>query len=77
VYRIRCHVFERVLERDLSFFECGAGSVSAGDITYRITAEAADVADTVHAVLNVSGVFFVFSIFTTVVMCCILMFMLD
>lgn len=54
VYRIRCHVFERVLERDLAFFECGAGSVSAGDISYRITAEAADVADTVHAVLNVS-----------------------
>lgn len=54
VYRIRCDVFERVLERDLAFFECGGGSVSAGDIAYRITAEAADVADTVHAVLNVS-----------------------
>jgi putative ABC transport system ATP-binding protein len=54
VYRIRCYVFERVLERDLAFFECGDGSISAGDIAYRITAEAADVADTVHAVLNVS-----------------------
>ncbi|XP_059463490.1 ABC transporter B family member 29, chloroplastic isoform X2 [Corylus avellana] len=52
VYRIRCYVFERVLERDLAFFECGDGSISAGDIAYRITAEAADVADTVHAVLN-------------------------
>jgi putative ABC transport system ATP-binding protein len=52
-YWIRIYVFERVLQRDLTFFE-GSGAVSAGDIAYRITAEAADVADTVYALLNVS-----------------------
>ncbi|KAK2974249.1 hypothetical protein RJ640_016735 [Escallonia rubra] len=51
VHRIRVHVFERVLRRDLGFFEGGDG-VSSGDIAYRITAEASDVADTVYAVLN-------------------------
>ncbi|XP_030443609.1 LOW QUALITY PROTEIN: ABC transporter B family member 29, chloroplastic [Syzygium oleosum] len=51
VYRVRVDVFERVLERDLGFFEGGVG-VSAGDIAYRITAEASDVADTIHALLN-------------------------
>ncbi|KAF6137323.1 hypothetical protein GIB67_036360 [Kingdonia uniflora] len=45
--------FERVLKRDLRFFEGGSG-VSAGDIAYRITSEASDVADTVYALLNVS-----------------------
>ncbi|XP_068656810.1 ABC transporter B family member 29, chloroplastic isoform X2 [Aristolochia californica] len=50
-YRIRVDVFRRVLERDLSFFE-GTGGVAVGDIAYRITAEASDVADTVYAVLN-------------------------
>ena len=52
-YRIRIYVFERVLQRDLTFFE-GSGAVSGGDIAYRITAEAADVTDTVYALLNVS-----------------------
>ncbi|XP_058204903.1 ABC transporter B family member 29, chloroplastic [Rhododendron vialii] len=52
VCRIRVYVFERVLERDLGFFEGGGGGVSGGDIAYRITAEASDVADTVHALLN-------------------------
>lgn len=56
--RIRAHVFDRVLKRDLGFFE-GSGVVSTGDIAYRITAEAADVADTVYALLNVSMSFFV------------------
>ncbi|KAL8094901.1 ABC transporter B family member 29, chloroplastic isoform X2 [Apium graveolens] len=51
VYKIRVHVFDRVLERDLMFFECGNG-VSSGDIAYRITAEASEVADTVYALLN-------------------------
>ncbi|CAK9179181.1 unnamed protein product [Ilex paraguariensis] len=51
VYKIRVHVFERVLQRDLEFFE-GRNGVSAGDIAYRITAEAADVADTVNSLLN-------------------------
>ena len=50
---IRVRVFEKVLERDLGFFE-GGGGVSTGDIAYRITAEASDVADTVYALLNVS-----------------------
>lgn len=53
VNMIRVDVFERVLERDLGFFEGGNG-VSSGDIAYRITAEASDVADTVYALLNVS-----------------------
>ncbi|KAI8563013.1 hypothetical protein RHMOL_Rhmol03G0080500 [Rhododendron molle] len=52
VCRIRVYVLERVLERDLGFFEGGGGGVSGGDIAYRITAEASDVADTVHALLN-------------------------
>lgn len=54
-YEIRVQVFKRVLERDLGFFE-GSGGVSAGDIAYRITAEASDVADTVYSLLNVSKV---------------------
>lgn len=51
VYKIRVHVFDRVLERDLVFFESGNG-VSSGDIAYRITAEASEVADTIYALLN-------------------------
>ncbi|XP_058107254.1 ABC transporter B family member 29, chloroplastic isoform X9 [Magnolia sinica] len=50
--RIRVYVFERVLKRDLWFFE---GEVSTGDVAYRITAEAADVADTVYALLTGIG----------------------
>lgn len=56
VYRVRAAVFEKVLERDLEFFE-GYGGVLSGDIAYRITAEASDIADTVFALLNVSKVF--------------------
>lgn len=52
-FLVRVHVWEKVLERDLGFFE-GADSVSTGDVSYRITAEASDVADTVYALLNVS-----------------------
>ncbi|XP_026660073.1 ABC transporter B family member 29, chloroplastic isoform X2 [Phoenix dactylifera] len=51
VYKIRVHVFDRVLQRDLGFFE-GNDGVPAGDVAYRITAEASDVADTVCALLN-------------------------
>ncbi|KAL5983026.1 ABC transporter B member 29, chloroplastic [Asimina triloba] len=47
--RVRVHAFERVLQRDLGFFE---GEVLVGDVAYRITAEAADIADTVYALLN-------------------------
>ncbi|XP_062006398.1 ABC transporter B family member 29, chloroplastic isoform X2 [Rosa rugosa] len=50
-FRVRVHVWEKVLERDLGFFE-GAGAKQTGDVAYRITAEASDVADTVYAVLN-------------------------
>lgn len=52
VYKMRVSVFEKVLKRELGFFEGGKGS-SVGDVAYRITAEASDVADTVYAVLNV------------------------
>lgn len=52
-YNIRVHVFDRVLQRDLGFFEGGNG-ILPGDVAYRITAEAEDVADTVHSLLNVS-----------------------
>ncbi|GAA0158528.1 ATP-binding cassette [Lithospermum erythrorhizon] len=44
----------KVLERDLGFFEGGEG-VNSGDIAYRFTAEAADVADTVYHLLNAVG----------------------
>ncbi|KAK6915805.1 ABC transporter-like, ATP-binding domain [Dillenia turbinata] len=51
VYKIRLDVYEKVLQRELGFFE-GRGGASAGDIAYRISAEASDVADTVYALLN-------------------------
>ncbi|KAH9624931.1 hypothetical protein KSS87_008711 [Heliosperma pusillum] len=52
-YKIRVHVFQRVLERDLGFFDGGDnGGVSAPDIAHRITSEASDVAVTVFALLN-------------------------
>ncbi|KAK9153660.1 hypothetical protein Sjap_001140 [Stephania japonica] len=51
-YEIRVYVFDRVLERDLGFFERGGVGVCSGDVAYRITAEGSDVADTVHALLN-------------------------
>ncbi|KAL9428108.1 hypothetical protein AB3S75_030159 [Citrus x aurantiifolia] len=51
VYDVRVTVFEKVLQRELSFFE-GVSGVSSGDIAFRITAEANDVADTVYALLN-------------------------
>lgn len=48
---MRVFVFETVLEKELGFFE-GSDGVSSGDIAYRITAEASDVADTLFALLN-------------------------
>ncbi|KAK8713521.1 hypothetical protein V6N13_148736 [Hibiscus sabdariffa] len=51
VYKMRVFVFQKVLERELDFFE-GCNGVSSGDIAYRITAEASDIADTVFALLN-------------------------
>ncbi|KAK6231848.1 hypothetical protein SCA6_001921 [Theobroma cacao] len=51
VYQMRVFVFEKVLERELGFFE-GGNAIFPGDIAYRITAEASDVADTVFALLN-------------------------
>lgn len=50
-YKIRVYVFDKVLQRDLGFFESGNG-ISPGDVAYRITAEAENVADTVHSLLN-------------------------
>ncbi|CAH9110051.1 unnamed protein product [Cuscuta epithymum] len=50
-YKVRVFVFRKVLERDLGFFE-GESAVASGDIAYRITAEASDVADTVYSLLN-------------------------
>ncbi|XP_073154035.1 ABC transporter B family member 29, chloroplastic isoform X2 [Henckelia pumila] len=50
-YKIRVHVFNRVLGRDLDFFEGGNG-ILPGDVAYRITAEASDVTDTVYSLLN-------------------------
>jgi putative ABC transport system ATP-binding protein len=50
--RLRGRAFERLLERDLAFFE-GRGGVAAGDIAHRIADESDDVADAVYSVLNV------------------------
>ncbi|WVZ85550.1 hypothetical protein U9M48_032465 [Paspalum notatum var. saurae] len=51
VGRLRERAFERLLERDLAFFE-GRGGVPAGDVAHRITDEADDVTDAVFSVLN-------------------------
>lgn len=51
VYKMRVCVFRKVLQRDLGFFE-GESGIAAGDVAYRITAEASDVADTVYSLLN-------------------------
>ncbi|XP_061374546.1 ABC transporter B family member 29, chloroplastic [Gastrolobium bilobum] len=51
VYKLRLHVFDRVMERELDYFE-GKNGVSAGDIAYRITAEASDLAVTLYTLLN-------------------------
>ncbi|KAL6650648.1 hypothetical protein ACP70R_009573 [Stipagrostis hirtigluma subsp. patula] len=52
--RLRERAFERLLARDLAFFE-GRGGVAAGDVAHRITDEADDVADAIYSVLNVQG----------------------
>jgi putative ABC transport system ATP-binding protein len=57
VYEIRRHVFDRVLHRQLAHFESNDG-VSAGDIAYRITAEASDLGVTLYTLLNVGTVLF-------------------
>lgn len=54
VYNIRIYVFNKVLERDSGFFESENG-ILPGDVAYRITAEAKDIADTVYSLLNVSA----------------------
>ncbi|GAU49073.1 hypothetical protein TSUD_25320 [Trifolium subterraneum] len=51
VYDVRVHVFDRVFNRELAFFEAN-DAVSTGDIAYRITAEASDLAVTLYALLN-------------------------
>jgi len=50
--RLRERAFQRLLERDLAFFE-GRGGVAAGDVAHRIADEVDDVADAVFSVLNV------------------------
>ncbi|KAM3367334.1 hypothetical protein ACQJBY_016128 [Aegilops geniculata] len=51
VWRLRERAFERLLSRDLAFFD-GREGMAAGDIAHRITDEADDVADAVYSVLN-------------------------
>ncbi|KAK4419395.1 ABC transporter B family member 29, chloroplastic [Sesamum alatum] len=51
VCKVRVYVFNRVLQRDLGFFE-GEKGILPGDVAYRITAEADDIADTVYSLLN-------------------------
>ncbi|VAH32213.1 unnamed protein product [Triticum turgidum subsp. durum] len=51
VWRLRERAFERLLARDLAFFD-GREGMAAGDIAHRITDEADDVADAVYSVLN-------------------------
>ncbi|KAL5067683.1 hypothetical protein RYX36_018570 [Vicia faba] len=51
VYDLRVHVFDRVLQRELAYFEAN-DAVSTGDVAYRITAEASDLAQTLYALLN-------------------------
>ncbi|KAM5548648.1 hypothetical protein ABKV19_000193, partial [Rosa sericea] len=49
--RVRVHVWEKVLERDLVLFK-GTKAKQTEDVAYRITAKASDVAHTMYAVLN-------------------------
>ncbi|KAK7345328.1 hypothetical protein VNO77_15930 [Canavalia gladiata] len=51
VYNLRLHVFDRVLRKELAYFEAN-DALSAGDIAYRITAEASDLAVTLYTLLN-------------------------
>jgi ABC-type multidrug transport system fused ATPase/permease subunit len=52
-YKLRAHVYERVLKRDLDYFEGGESGAATGDVAFRLTAEAEDVGDTVHSLLHV------------------------
>jgi putative ABC transport system ATP-binding protein len=53
-YKLRGFVYQHVMNRDMEYFE-GEGGAAAGDIAYRLTAEAEDTGDTVHALLHVRG----------------------
>jgi ABC-type multidrug transport system fused ATPase/permease subunit len=55
-YQLRAHVYARVLKRDMDYFEGGEGGAAAGDVAFRLTAEAEDVGDTVHSLLHVSDI---------------------
>ncbi|XP_024536602.1 ABC transporter B family member 29, chloroplastic isoform X1 [Selaginella moellendorffii] len=48
---VRCHVFETVLRKDMSYFE-GQSGAAKGDIAYRITAEADATGETIYAFLK-------------------------
>jgi len=52
-YKLRAYVYERVLKRDMEYFEGGEGGAASGDVAFRLTAEAEDVGDTVHSLLHV------------------------
>ncbi|KAL2323073.1 hypothetical protein Fmac_027452 [Flemingia macrophylla] len=57
VYDLRVDVFDRVLHGEAACFE-GNGGFSAGDVAYRITTEASDLAVTLYTLLNVGfGIF--------------------
>jgi len=52
-YKLRAYVYEKVLKRDMEYFEGGEGGAAAGDVAFRLTAEAEDVGDTVHSLFYV------------------------
>ena len=59
-YKLRAHVYERVLKRDMDYFEGGEGGAATGDVAFRLTAEAKDVSDTVHSLLHVRYLFYLY-----------------
>ncbi|KAL2645482.1 hypothetical protein R1flu_013069 [Riccia fluitans] len=50
-FSVRSHVFKRVLDREMSFFE-GQRAAAAGDLAFRITSEAEDMGDTIFSLLQ-------------------------
>jgi ABC-type multidrug transport system fused ATPase/permease subunit len=51
-YKVRSYVYEKVLQRDMTFFE-GRHAVAAGDVAFRITTESEDMGDTVYSLIHV------------------------
>lgn len=50
-FKVRSYVYEKVLQRDMTFFE-GRHAIAAGDVAFRITTESEDMGDTVYSVLH-------------------------